>query len=194
VITPPSSPPSAGLPANYTFAVTASSSNPSLVRNVHVDWGGGSPGSQDLGSISGSVTVAHTYPSADSSQSYTISATLTDASGNVISVSTAVTVVPVAPPTIIVTPNVPSTCTGSSTTCTVTFTVQVTVSSGVTVQSASILFGDGQGQNLGGLTGTATVQHTYTAAYLHGSVTVQVSVTDSVHSNPTTVQSIVILP
>ncbi|HYM21824.1 MAG TPA: hypothetical protein VEU08_01390 [Vicinamibacterales bacterium] len=193
-ITPPTTPPSAGLPSNYTFAVTAASSNGTPVRDVSVNWGGGTPLVQDLGAISGSTLVAHTYPSSDTSQTYSISATLTDASGNQIPVATSVTVIPVAPPTIIITPNVPSSCAPTSTSCTVTFTIQVTVPAGVTVQNATINYGDGATQNLGGLTGTATVIHTYTGTSAHGSVTVTVTVVDSVHANPTTGQTVVILP
>jgi len=107
-------------------------------------------------------------------------------------VSTSVTVIPVAPPTIIITPSVPSTCATSSTPCNVTFTIQVTVPTGVTVQNATINYGDGFSQSLGGLTGTATVQHPYAAHA--GNETVTVTVVDSAHANPTTAQTVVNIP
>ena len=57
-ITVPATPPSAGLPASFTFAVTAAATNGSAIRNVTVDWGDGQ--TQDLGVVTGStVGLAH---------------------------------------------------------------------------------------------------------------------------------------
>ena len=91
VITPPASP-TAGLPASFTFAVTAAATNGTAIRDVTVAWGDGD--TQDLGAVTGSAVVAHTYGSPDS---YTVTGKVTDASGNTVSVSTAVVVLPQSP-------------------------------------------------------------------------------------------------
>jgi hypothetical protein len=167
VITPPTTA-SAGIPAQFTFAVTAATANGSAIRNLRVSWGDGA--SQDLGAVTGNAVASHTY---QQTGTYQVTATLTDASGNSKSVSTVVNVIPVASPTILITPNVPSSCTGAGA-CTVTFTVQVTPPTGVGVVSASIEFGDGTSSGLGGLTGSATVTHTYTVKATSVTVTVRV--------------------
>ena len=84
----------------------------------------------------------------------------------------------VASPTILITPSVPSSCTGVGS-CTVTFVVQVTPPTGVGVVSANIDFGDSVVSGLGGLSGSATVPHTY-AAGVHGGQTVTVTVVDTI--------------
>jgi len=173
VITPPSTPPSAGLPAAITFVVTAPS-NGAVVRNVSVSWGDGQ--TQALGVISGSQIVNHVYQTPGS---YTVTATMTDSAGNVTSTSTSVTVIPVASVTILITPSVPSSCTGAGI-CTVTFQIQVTPPTGLSVINAAVDYGDGQGQQLGGLNGSVTVQHSY-AATVHGAETVTVTVTDTLN-------------
>ena len=66
VITPPASP-TAGLPASFTFAVTAAATNGTAIRDVTVSWGDGD--TQDLGAVTGSAVVAHTYGSPDSTPS-----------------------------------------------------------------------------------------------------------------------------
>ena len=172
VITPPSTSPSAGIPASFTFAVTAASTGGTAVRNLRVTWGDGN--AQDLGAVTGNAVVSHTY---GSTGSYTITATLTDAAGNVQTVSTAVNVIPVASPTIIITPSVPSSCTSAGSSCQVSFVVQITPPVGVGIIGATIDFGDGSTQGLGGLTGSASVPHTYTA---HGTFTVRVTVGDTI--------------
>ena len=91
VITPPTTAPSAGIPSTYTFAVTVPTTGGSTVRNLRVNWGDGT--TQDLGAVTGNATVQHTY---GTTGTFTITATLTDASGNVQTVSTAVSVIPVA--------------------------------------------------------------------------------------------------
>jgi len=172
VITPPSTPPSAGLPAAITFVVT-NPTNGAVVRNVTVSWGDGQ--TQTLGVISGSQVVNHVYSAPGS---YTVSATMTDSAGNVTTTATSVTVIPVAAVTIVITPNVPSSCTGTGT-CLVTFQIQVTPPTGISIIDAAVDYGDGQGQELGGLNGSVTVQHPYT---VHGvSETVTVTVTDTLN-------------
>ena len=93
-ITPPSTAPTAGLAANFTVAV-ASTAN---VQNVRVDWGDGT--STNLGALSGSTTVPHTYRS---DGNYDVTATATDASGETVTQSTSVNVLPQQPPSVTVT-------------------------------------------------------------------------------------------
>jgi hypothetical protein len=167
-ITPPTTPPSVGLPAAFSIVIGTLPPGDS-VRNVHMDWGDGT--SQDLGAISGTATVSHAYTTAGN---FTVTATLTDTAGNTSSVSTAVTVVATATPTIVIT--VQSVTPSSGHPATVTFQVQVTAPSGVGIQDALITWGDGSSQDLGGLSGTVTLQHTYTTA---GSFTVTLQVKDT---------------
>ncbi len=112
-ITPPSTSPTAGLPSTFTIAV-ASTAN---VQNVRMDWGDGS--SQDLGAVSGTTTVTHTYRSEGT---FTVSATALDASGEQASVSTGVSVLPQQPPSVIITSSNNSPVAGE----TVTLTASVT--------------------------------------------------------------------
>lgn len=173
VITPPTTSPSAGIPAQFTFVVTVPS-NGAAVRSLRVDWGDGS--SQDLGTVTGNAVVAHTYRSTGS---YTVTGTLTDASGNVQSVATAVNVIPVASPTIVITPSVPSSCTGAGS-CPVSFQLQVTPPTGVGIVSVTVDFGVvaiPPQQGLGGLTGSATLSARYPAGA--GAQTVVVTVRDT---------------
>lgn len=165
-ITPPATPPSAGLPATFTFGLGTLPPG-DFVKDVIVDWGDGK--TQDLGAISATTTVSHVYTTADS---YTVRATLHDTAGNSTTVSTSVTVVATSNPTIIITPTVPV---GSRE---VTFQIQVTAPSGVGIVEAVIDFGDGRSQNLGGLSGSVTLRHTYTAA---GSYPVTLRVKDTLN-------------
>lgn len=171
VITPPTTPPSVGLPANFTFAVTVATTNGSAIRNLRVDWGDGI--SRDLGAVTGTSVQSHVY---SDDGTFTVTGTVTDAAGNSTTVSASVTVIPVGSPTIIITPSVPGT--GGAVNTVVTFTIQVTPPTGVIITSAAIAFGDGQGQTLGGLTGSATISHPYDLAH-RGANTVTVTVVDS---------------
>jgi hypothetical protein len=172
-ITPPGTPPGAGLPATFTFVIGALPAGDS-VRNIHIDWG--DTKSQDLGAVNGSISVSHVY---DTAATYTVSAVLTDTAGNSISNSTSVTVVATASPTIIITPSVP---TGSKT---ATFQIQVTPPNGVGIVSAQIKFGDGAQSDLGGLSGTTTVQHTYPSLPPNQTYTVTLEVVDTLNRHTT---------
>jgi adhesin/invasin len=168
VITPPTPAPSAGLPASFTFAVTVPAQNSSAVREVTVDWGDGAR--QNLGAVTGNAVVSHVYEVAGT---YVVTGTVSDATGNTSTVSTAVTVIPVPAPTVVITFSpVPARANAQT-----TFTIQVTVPSGISVVNTVIDFGDGQSQNLGGLTGSSPpIPHVYTQV---GTFTARVSVTDS---------------
>src|SRR5581483_5850525 len=96
-ITPPTTPPGVGLPATFTIG-TGTLPAGDAVRNVHVDWGDGL--SIDLGAVTGTVTVTHVYSTAGT---YTVTAIMTDTAGNSASVSTSVTIIATAAPTVLVT-------------------------------------------------------------------------------------------
>ena len=174
VITPPSTPPSVGLPANFTFAVTPATQNGSAVRELRVSWGDGK--STSLGAVTGNAVASHVY---EDDGTFTVTGTVTDASGNSTTVSTSVTVIPVPRPTIIITYSpVPAKANTQT-----TITIQVTVAPGIGVTETRINFGDGTSASLGGAT-SASVQHVY---LLPGSYPVEVTVKDT--TNTTTVGS-----
>jgi hypothetical protein len=152
-ITPPTTPPGEGLPATFTIAV-APGANGSAIREVTVDWGDGSV--QSLGVVTTSVIVSHIFSTA---RTYQVVARATDAFGNVVSQSTTVTVIPVALPTVNITPSVPTT---PSNPTNVTFNIQVTPPTGVNIRNGIIDYGDGIRETLGGVNGTIVKQHQYT--------------------------------
>jgi adhesin/invasin len=166
VITSPSTPPSVGLPATFTFAVTAATTNGSAVRDLSVNWGDGP--SQDLGQVTGTLPVTHVFRAAGT---YVISGTVLDAAGNSTTVSTTSTVIPVPRPTIIITPSPVPGHAGAQT----TLQIQVTLPSGISVQDLSINFGDGFTADLGGAT-SASQPHVYLQG---GTYTVTVTVIDT---------------
>lgn len=176
VITPPTTAPSVGLPASFTFAVTAATTNGVAVRNVSVNWGDGT--SQNLGAITGNAVVSHTY---QDTGTYFVTATVTDATGQTQTYGTSVTVVATASPTINITPpNVPSPVTYPYT---ANFTVQVTPPSGVGVVDATVDYGDGvHTQDLGGLNGSATLSNRYATS---GTYRVTVTVKDTLGRSTT---------
>lgn len=171
VITPPTTAPSAGLPASFTFAVTAAATNGSAVRDVTVDWGDGSI--QDLGALSGSQAVFHTYRNTGT---FAITATLTDAFGNRIPVSTAVSVIPVPRPTV----DIRATA-GQTGTNTATITVTITAPAGIAIQDVSIDWGDGTpAEDKGGASGViGPFTHPYK---MSGQFIIRVSVTDTTNT------------
>lgn len=166
LITPPTTPPSKGLPSTYTFVVTAAAQNGSAVRDVNVSWGDGS--SQNLGSFTGSQAQTHVY---SNDGSYQIAATVVDISGNSNTTRTTVTVIPVPRPTVTVTAT-PQTVVVNGT---VTFNIQVLPPTGIGVQKTSISYGDGVTEDLGGAT-SVTRTHQYTTA---GQKAVTVTVLDT---------------
>jgi hypothetical protein len=89
---------------------------------------------------------------------YILKATLTDAFGNQVMVTSSVTVITAAPATIVITPTVPL---QHSTTMNVSFQIQVSVPTGVIVTDVLIDFGDGVVSDLGSVNGTITITHPY---------------------------------
>ena len=164
-ITPPTTPPSAGLPATFTFVVTVpTGGNP--VRDLRVSWGDG--GAQNLGAVSGSQAASHVYENAGS---YVVTATVVDVAGISQTVSSTVTVIPVPRPTVLVTPTPPTQVAGGV----VNFAIQITVPQGIGVVRTRIAFGDGEVRELGGAT-SATVVKVYA---MPGQYTVRVIVSDT---------------
>ncbi len=92
----PTTPVSAGVPASFTVNVAGTAN----VRDVTVDFGDGDQ--RSLGALSGSTVIQHTY---NEPGSYAVRATATEASGFTEQVSTALTVLPAQPPSVIVTPS-----------------------------------------------------------------------------------------
>ena len=166
VITPPSTPPSAGLPASFTFAVTAAATGGSAVRSLVVNWGDGT--TTNLGAVTGNAVASHVYTRTGT---YTVTATVTDAAGNVSSVSTAVTVIPVPRPTIRITSSPVPAKVNTQT----TITIVVETPPGISVTSTTIDFGDGTSASLGGAQ-NASIQKVYTST---GTFTVTVTVVDT---------------
>jgi hypothetical protein len=182
LITPPTTPPSQGLPSSYTFRVTAATTGGGgggtgggtggtgggtvAIRDVTVSWGDGQ--NSNLGTFTGDQAVSHVYASA---QTFSITATVTDVNGEVGRASTAVSVIPVPQLAVVVTPS-PQTIAVNGL---ITFNILVTVPSGIGVQNTSIDFGDGEVRQLGGAT-SASVTKAYGSA---GVRTVTVLVLDT---------------
>jgi hypothetical protein len=181
IIGHPSTAPSAGLPATFTFTVTVpEGGNP--VRDLRVTWGDGT-GTQSFGAVNGAQTATHVYRVADT---YTLTATVIDAAGISQSVSTSVTVIPIPRPTIIVTPTPQTQTVGG----TINFEIRITVPAGIGVQNTTINFGDGQTQSLGGAT-SATVPHQYTT---QGQKLVTVTVLDTANQSTEGTTTVSITP
>ena len=170
LITVPTTAPSAGLPASYTFAVTAAATNGSVIRDLSVTWGDGVK--QDLGAVTGSSVVSHVYGSPGT---YTITGTLTDAFGAVVSNSSAVTVNPKPQPTVSLTG--PTTTPTAGTDTAFTASVAAAANTGSVIQDVTVNYGDGTTQDLGAATGTAiSLHHVYQNG---GTYTVTLTAVDS---------------
>ena len=182
VITPPTTTPIAGLPATFGFAVTAAATNGSSVRNVTVNWGDGQ--TQDLGAITGSASVAHVYRSGGN---YSITASVTDSSGNVVNVSTFVTVLaPVL--TLTITPPSPA----PSANLPANFTFTATAPAGDAVRNVIVNWGDGSGvQDLGAISGAATVTHVFRSA---GTYLISATVLDVGGNTSSVSTSVTVIP
>jgi len=163
VITPPTTAPTSGIPATFTFAVTAAATNGSAVKNLNVDWGDGS--AQDLGSVTGNAIISHTFTK---DGTFVVTATVTDASGNVVKVATVV-FVQVAPPLSV---TLGSSTSGVAPNAIVTFTATATGLGTAVVQNYHWDFGDGNTDDTNG----NQVSHTYTTA---GAKAAKVTITTS---------------
>lgn len=93
-ITPPTTSPTAGLASTFTISVATTAN----VQNVRVEWGDAT--STNLGAVSGSTNVSHTYRDEGN---FNVTATAVDASGEQASVSTGVQVLPQQPPSVTIT-------------------------------------------------------------------------------------------
>jgi hypothetical protein len=142
---------------------TATGGTTSPIVRVTVNWGDGSP-TQTYTSLPNVIT--HVY---DSFGSFLVTVAATDSFGDTGSQSVAVAVLPKAAPTVAITPSgSPQVGTTS------TFTINATPSTGSTITSVEVNFGDG---TIVTLPGNATnVQHEYTQA---GPFTVIATATDS---------------
>jgi adhesin/invasin len=169
-ITPPATIPSAGLPASFTFAVAVPATNGSAIRDVTVDWGDGQ--TQDLGVVTASASVSHTYRS---DGSYLIVGTVTDSFGNVVKNSISVAVNPKPQPTVSIVATTANPTAGTD----MTFTASVApvAANGTVIRSVSVDFGDGTTTNLGAVTGaTIALHHVYQTG---GTYTATLTATDS---------------
>jgi len=182
VITPPTTTPTAGLPAAFSFVVTAAATNGSAVKDVVVNWGDGQ--TQDLGAITGTAVISHVYRAAGS---YAINATITDSSGNVTPVSSFVTVIApiltlaIAPPATPPSANLPA-----------NFTITPAAPAGDAVRDVTINWGDGTApQDLGAISAATTVTHVYKSA---GNYVVTGTITDVGGSSNTVSTSVTVIP
>ena len=169
-ITPPTSL-NAGSPGVFQFVVGAATANGSPVRSVTVNWGDRTP-DQNLGAISGTSSVTHVYASPGT---YTIQATVTDAFGNVVPITTSVTVNAKLQPVVSITLNTTNPTSGTD----VAFTASIAPApnSNTVIQSASVDFGDGTKTELGAVNSTTiSLHHSYQTG---GTYTVTVTAVDS---------------
>jgi hypothetical protein len=181
VITPPTTAPSVGVPANFTFAVTVATTGGSAIRDLFIDWGDGS--TENLGGVTGNAVVSHVYRAPGT---YPVRATVTDASGNASTVATSVTVIPVPRPGIVVTPTPRTQTVGGN----IDFEIEITMPAGIGIQNTSIQFEPNTPfLSLGGTSDT-TIRHQYSSP---GSklVTVRVLDTTQTSTDGTTTVSIV---
>jgi hypothetical protein len=128
-ITGPATPVAAGQPALFNITVSATAN----IRSVVINWGDGE--STPLGALSGPTTIPHTY---DEDGTFIVTATATDATGFPETVSTAITVLPAQPPSVLVTASDSTPSVGQ--TITITATVSGQTSS---IQNYRWDFGDG---------------------------------------------------
>lgn len=155
----------AGLPANFTITPTVPAGG-APIREVVVNFGDGTP-VRNLGPITAPTTVSHTYTRADS---YTVTATATDQTGQQGSGSFSVNVSRVLP-------TIGITCPASAFTNTpASYTVTPTANPTFPIQNVTVDFGDGTSRDLGQITGPTSFPKTYTAA---GGYSVVATVTDT---------------
>ena len=156
----------AGLPANFTITPTVPTGG-APIRDVVVNFGDGSA-TRNLGPITSTTTVSHTYDRADS---YTVTATATDQTGQQgtgsfsVNVSRVLPTIGIACPTAAQFTNTPG-----------VYTVTPPATSAFPIQNVTVDFGDGTSRNLGQITGPTSFTKAFTAA---GGYSVTATVTDT---------------
>ena len=155
----------AGLPANFTITPTVPAGGAPM-RDVVVNWGDGTE-PRNLGPITSATTVSHTFARADS---YTVTATATDQTGQQGNGSFSVNVSRVLPTIGITCPATAFTNTPAA------YTVTPPANSTFPVQNVTVDFGDGTTRDLGQITGPTSFTKTYTRA---DGYTVTATVTDT---------------
>jgi PKD repeat protein len=110
-VTAPTGQISAGVTTSFTVNVAGTAN----INNVTLNLGDGTI--RNLGAVSGSTVVPHTYETAGT---YTVTATASDASGCSETVSTAVTILPGQPPSVIITASDTTPAVGQAVTFTAT--------------------------------------------------------------------------
>ena len=156
----------AGLPANFTITPTVPTGGAPM-RDVVVNWGDGSA-PRSLGPITSATTVSHTFDRADS---YTVTATATDQTGQQGTGSFSVNVSRVLPTIQIACP-----AGGAFTNTPAAYTVTPPTTSSFPIQNVTVDFGDGTSRNLGQITGPTSFTKTYTKP---DGYTVTATVTDT---------------
>jgi hypothetical protein len=172
-ITGPTDGIAAGQPAVFTVNVSADAN----IRNVVVNWGDGT--STQLGALSASTPVQHTYAA---SGTFVVSATASDANGFSESVQTVVTVLPAQPPSVLVTAS------DSTPSINQTITITATVSGNTSsIQQYQWDFGDG--------TTAQTTSPQITKAYATaGTKVIRVTVLQAVGPSGTSQTTVTVTP
>lgn len=170
--------PTAGVAVVFQVGVSATAN----VRNVTIDFGDGVR--QSLGALTSTTSVAHVY---GRDGTYTVTATASDASGSLESVSTTVVVAPAPRLGVSITSSTANPVVGQP----VSFTVTVTVpANSPGLSGVAVDFGDGTSQSAGPTT-TLTVSHVYTSPSTY---TVSATATDNTGERSTATTQIVVAP
>ncbi len=142
---------------SVVITVTAGTSAAPATLATTLNFGDGT--TQNLGTVTGSTAVTHTYNTAGT---YTITANFTDSNGDTTNAATSVAVGQRVVQS--VTLGAPSP-TSPTTSAPLSFTVTVGTTAGaLPVSNVRVDFGDGSAIDLGAVTGDTSVSHTYTTA------------------------------
>jgi len=149
--TPSPASPQVGQTVSFPLTYPASTAGASAIIRVDVDWGDGRRESFN----STPSAISHAYGAAGS---YLVSVTGFDALGDTATASQSVTVTPRSQPTVAVS----ATPSNPAVNQTVTFSLTATPTTGNSITSVTVDFGDGEVRTLPG--NASTVQHVYTTA------------------------------